>query len=64
MVWQVTAERYSVEQRVQHINIYFQNQCFVRKTFSALRDFYPCRNGPADLTIPLLVGENVSIRFR
>ena len=48
-------EGYSVEQRVQIIKFYYQNQCSVRETFRALRDFYPRHNRPAESTIRRLV---------
>ena len=48
-------ESYSVEQRVQIIKFYYQNQYSVRETFRALRDFYPRHNRPAESTIRRLV---------
>ena len=42
---------HSIEQRVQIIKFYYQNQCSVRETFCALRDFYPRHNRPAESTI-------------
>jgi len=50
-------EGYSVEQRVQIIKFYFQNQCSIRKTFRALRDFYPRHNRSAESTIRRLVAK-------
>jgi len=50
-------ESYSVEQRVQIIKFYYQNQCSVRKTFRALRDFYLRHNRPAESTIRRLVAK-------
>jgi len=44
-------EGHSVEQRVQIIKFYYQNQCSVQETFRALRDFYPRHNRPAESTI-------------
>jgi len=41
-------EGHSVEQRVQIIKFYYQNQCSVRETFRALRDFYPRHNRPVE----------------
>jgi len=49
----------SVEQRVQIIKFYYQNQCSVRETFRALRDFYPHRS--AESTIRCLVAKFESI---
>jgi len=43
-------ESHSVEQRVQIIKFYYQNQYSVRETFRALRDFYPRHNRPAEST--------------
>jgi len=50
-------EDHSVEQRVQIIKFYYQNQCSVRETFRALRDFYPRYNRPAESTIRHLVAK-------
>jgi len=50
-------EGHSVEQRVQIIKFYYQNQCSVRETFCALRDFYPRHNRPAESTIRRLVAK-------
>ena len=44
-------EGHSVE---QIIKFYYQNQCSVRETFRALRDFYPRHNRPAESTIRLM----------
>jgi len=44
-------EGHSVEQRVQTIKFYYQNQCSVRETFRALHDFYPRHNRHAGSTI-------------
>ena len=48
-------EGHGVEQRVQIIKFYYQNQCSVRETFRALRDFYPRHNRLAKSTIRRLV---------
>jgi len=48
-------EGHSVEQRVQIIKFYYQNQCSVRETFRALRDFYSRYNRPAESTIRCLM---------
>ncbi|XP_022163933.1 uncharacterized protein LOC111029282 [Myzus persicae] len=48
---------YSVEQRVRIVKFYYQNQCFVRVTFRALRDFYPRHNRSAESTIRRLVAK-------
>ena len=48
---------HSIEQHVQIIKFYYQNQCSVRKTFRALRDFYPRHNRPAESTIRHLVAK-------
>jgi len=60
-VWQITMEGHSVEQRVQIIKFYYQNQCSVRETFRALRDFYPRHNRPVESTIRRLVAKFESI---
>ena len=49
-------EGHSVEQRMQ-IKFYYQNQCSVRETFRALRDFYPRHNRPAESTVRRLVAK-------
>jgi len=48
-------EGHSVEQRVQIIKFYYQNQCSVREMFCVLRDFYPRHNRPAESTVRRLV---------
>jgi len=50
-------EDHSVEQCVQIIKFYYQNQCSVRETFRALRDFYSRHNRPAESTIRRLVAK-------
>jgi len=50
-------EGHSVEQRVQIIKFYYQNQCSVREMFRALRDFYPRHNRPAESIIRRLVAK-------
>ncbi len=44
-------DKYTIEQRVQIIKIYYQNNESVRKTFRALREFYGRNNRPAESTI-------------
>ena len=56
-VWQIIMEGHSVEQRVQIIKFYYQNQCSVRETFRPLRDFYPHHNRPAKSIIRRLVAK-------
>jgi len=51
-------EGHSVEQRVQIIKFYYQNQCSVRETFHALRDFYLRHNRPSESTIRCLVAKS------
>jgi len=46
---------------VQIINFYYQNQCSVRETFRALRDFYSRHNRPAESTILRLMAKFQSI---
>ena len=60
-VWQITMEGHSVEQCVQIIKFYYKNQCSVRETFRALRDFYLRHNHPAESTIRCLVAKFESI---
>jgi len=50
-------EGHSVEQREQIIKFYYQNQCSVRETFRALRDFYSRHNRLAESTIRRLVAK-------
>jgi len=50
-------EGHSVEQRVQIIKFYYQNQCSVQETFRALCDFYPRHNRPAESTVRRLVAK-------
>ena len=50
-------DKYTIEQRVQIIKIYYQNNESVRKTFSALREFYGRNNRPAKSTIHRLVNK-------
>jgi len=57
VVWQITMEGHSVEQHMQIIKFYYQNQCSVRETFRTLRDFYPRHNRPAESTIRRLVAK-------
>jgi len=54
-------EDHSVEQRVQIIKFYYQNQCSVRETFRALHDFYSRHNRPAESTIRCLMTKFESI---
>ena len=50
-------DKYTIEQRVQIIKIYYQNDESVRKTFRALRKFYGRNNRPAESTIRHLVNK-------
>ena len=49
--------KYKIEQRVQIIKIYDQNNESVRKMFRALREFYGRNNRPAESTIRRLVNK-------
>ena len=49
-------EAHNVEQRVQIIKFYYQNQCSVRETFRALHDFIR-HNHPAESIIRRLVAK-------
>ena len=55
VVYDKSPWKVNVEQRVQIIKFYYQNQCSVREMFCALRDFYPRHNRPAMSTIRRLV---------
>ena len=46
-------ERYTVQQRVNIVKIYYQNECSVRLTFRALRSIYGLR--PAESTTRRLI---------
>ena len=50
-------DKYTIEQCVQIIKIYYQNNEPVRKTFRALREFYGRNNRPAESTIRRLVNK-------
>ena len=50
-------DKYTIEQRVQIIKIYYQNNESVRKAFRALREFYGRNNRPAESTIRRLVNK-------
>ena len=50
-------DKYTIEQRMQIIKIYYQNNESVRKTFRALREFYNRNNRPAESTIRRLVNK-------
>ena len=50
-------DKYTIEQRVQIIKIYYQNNESVRKTFRALREFYGRNNRPAESTSRRLVNK-------
>jgi len=54
-------EDHNVEQCVQIIKFYYQNQYSVREIFHALRDFYPHHNRLAESTIRRLVAKFGSI---
>lgn len=48
-------EGYTVEQRVNVIRCYYQNQCSIRLTFRALRDEFPRHRRPTESTIRRLI---------
>ena len=50
-------DKYTIEQSVQIIKIYYQNNESVRKTFRALGEFYGRNNRPAESTIRRLVSK-------
>ena len=43
--------RFTLEQRYQIIQIYFENQSSIRATYRRLRDFYGAHNRPSEQTI-------------
>lgn len=53
--FQIIMESYYVVQRVQIIKRYYQNECSVRATFRALRNFYDAKNRPVEAIICHLV---------
>ena len=50
-------DKYTIEQRVHIVKIYYQNNESIRKTFRALREFYGRNNRPAASTIRRLVNK-------
>ncbi|KAJ8979493.1 hypothetical protein NQ317_000369 [Molorchus minor] len=52
---QVNMNRYTIEQRLEIIRIYYQNACSVRRTYRALREIYGQRNRPTERSIYRLV---------
>lgn len=48
---------YTIEQHVQMIKLYYQNECSIVKTLRALRPFYGRRGGPSKSTIQRLVAK-------
>ena len=50
-------DKYTIEQHLQIIQIYYQNNQSVRKTFRALREFYGRNNRPAESTSRRLVNK-------
>ena len=50
-------DKYTIEQRVQIIKIYYQNSQSVRKMLRSLREFYGRNNRPAESTIRRLVNK-------
>ncbi|CAH1101131.1 unnamed protein product [Psylliodes chrysocephalus] len=48
-------ERYTIEQRVEIVKIYYQNQCSVRQTFRALRQVYGVHDRPTESLIRRLM---------
>lgn len=50
-------ERYTIQQRVEIVRIYYQNSSSIRKTFRALRDNYGRNERPTELTIRRIVNK-------
>lgn len=50
-------EHYTIQQRVEIIKIYYQNQCSVRETFRKLRTIYGVHDRPAESTIRRLINK-------
>ena len=48
-------ERYTIEQRVEIVKIYYQSQCSVRQTFRALRRVYGVHDRPTESSIRRLM---------
>lgn len=48
-------ERITPEQRLQIVQIYYQNQCSVRQTYRALREFYGAHNRPTERCIRRII---------
>ena len=54
---QITMASYTIEQHVQMINLYYQNQCSLVQMLRALRPFYGTRGGPSKSTLKRLVAK-------
>ncbi|CAG9793044.1 unnamed protein product [Diatraea saccharalis] len=48
---------YTIEQHVQMIKLYYQNECSLKQTLPTLRAFYGRRGGPSRSTFQRLVGK-------
>lgn len=51
ILWQITMQRLTPEQRLQIVEIYFQNSRSVRQTYRALRPHYGAHNRPSEQLI-------------
>ncbi|EFN75580.1 hypothetical protein EAI_08636, partial [Harpegnathos saltator] len=54
---QITMTSYTIEQHVQAIKLYYQNECSLVQTLRALRPFYGRRGGPSKSTLQRLVAK-------
>lgn len=50
-------ERYTIQQRVEMVKSYYQNQCSIRQTFRALRPIYGVDGRPSESTIRRLINK-------
>jgi len=48
---------YTIEQHVQMIKLYYENQCSIVQTLRSLRPFYGRRGGPSKSTLQRLVAK-------
>lgn len=49
--------KYTLQQRLQIVEIYFKNHCSVRATYRALREFYGQHNRPSESAIQRLIAK-------
>ncbi len=51
---QIIMASYTIEQHVQMIKLYYQNECSLTQTLRALRPFFGRRGGPSNFLWPIL----------